>query len=304
MRLSPCALLLSVALAPAIATAQEPLQFPTSPSSVTSGASSASGTITLPDLASKSAPAVALLTVYDAQGQKLGSGTGFFVSAGGRMVTNHHVVEKASRISAKLTDGRELRVLGVLTQDEARDLAVVQVEGSGYPWLPLGDSRTLRVGDEIAVIGSPLGLSTALSTGVVAAVREDGLPEEEKGKSKLGAWAIQITAATSPGSSGSPVLSRRGEVVAVVVGGYSNAEGMSFGIRAEAAQALIERIPPGAAPSPFATQASSTAEILRNLMISAGVFGAASIAWLLWSRLRTPRARRGSIRPAGPKGVG
>jgi len=173
---------------------------------------------------------------------------------------------------------------------------VIQVEGSGYAWLPLGDSRSIRVGEDIAVIGSPLGLSTTLSTGVVAAVREDGLQQEGKGQ-KLGAWAMQITAATSPGSSGSPVLSRRGEVVAVVVGHVPSTEGMSFGIRAEEAKALIDRIPAGATPAPFAAMPSTRAEIVKNLAISAGVFAAVAVAWLVWTRRRAPRVRKAPLRP-------
>src|SRR5689334_20526276 len=108
----------------------------------------------LPELATRTSPSVVLLTLSDSSGTKFGSGTGFFVSADGRMITNFHVIRGASSVSATLSDGHEIKILGVLAADPAQDIAILKAEGSPFPALELGDSRVIRPGDEVVVIGS------------------------------------------------------------------------------------------------------------------------------------------------------
>lgn len=239
---------------------------------------------TLQELAAKTNPSVVLLTVSDAAGRTLGKGTGFFVSPDGRIVTNHHVIEGGVKVTATLKDGRKLEAEGLVADDEDHDLAIIKVPGDAHPALPLGQSRTLRQGDEIVVIGSPLGLSGTLSTGIVSAIRDERSLEAEalEGNEPAGkhdrlfkGWGIQVTAAISPGSSGSPIMSLSGEVVAVAVGRFTGGESVNFGIPVEEAKALLDRAGAGAKVKAFATTANSG--VRTNLMISAGFFGAIAL---------------------------
>ncbi|MFT3912736.1 MAG: serine protease [Anaeromyxobacteraceae bacterium] len=216
-------------------------------------------------LSERAQPTVVKLVAEDARGQEESSGTGFFVSADGRIVTNHHVVEGASRLVALVQGGRRLAVVGVLARDEGSDLAVLQAEAGSYPFLTLGGDESLVVGTPVAVIGSPVGLEGTLSTGIVSAIRKNGTDIHGEQKAS---WQLQITAPISPGSSGSPVLLEDGRVVAVAVGKVLGGEGLNFAIPATLATALLARVAPGAKPEPLH---ASTA-LVRNLAISAVFF--------------------------------
>lgn len=252
----------------------------------------------LPELTAQAKPAVVLLTVNDSAGRKISVGTGFFASADGRLITNHHVIQGGSDVRATLSDGRELRALGVLASDEAKDIVILQVDGEGLPVLPLGGSASLRAGEEVVVIGSPRGLAGSLSVGIVSAIRADGVGEEAEAdwKEQVRAWGIQITAPLSPGSSGSPIMTRNGEVVGVAVGVLNDAQSLNFGIPIEVPKALLARVAPGARPTPFAPSASKGAT--RNLIISAALFAVLIAIYLIWGRReakvggRPPRSDR------------
>jgi putative serine protease PepD len=247
----------------------------------------------LPELAAHAKPSVVLLTITDASGKKIATGTGFFVSAEGRIITNHHVIEDAQRVTATLAEGKEVRILGVLAMDEARDIAVIQAEGTGFVPLQLGESIHMRPGDDVAVLGSPHGLSGTLSTGIISAMR-DGGPESDMpshDKHDPSSWAIQITAGMAPGSSGSPIMNKGGEVIAVAVGQYRNSQNLNFGVPIEVAKTLLAGIPPNAKPVPFASPPKSP--LLRNLGISFAVFVVLVVGYVIIGRreARRPRAR-------------
>jgi S1-C subfamily serine protease len=229
----------------------------------------------LPELAALAKPSVVLLRVSDAAHDKAAVGTGFFVSKDGRIVTNHHVIEGATKIVAALPDGRSIDVQGILADDERRDIAVLKAEPGDYAPLLLGTSTGLRMGDEIAIVGSPLGLSGTLSAGIVSAVRESGPTTafEDAKDEKVASWGIQVSAPISPGSSGSPILVRDGSVVAVAVGRLNGGEGLNFGVPIEVAKSMIGDIPSGAQPKAFGRNGEGSSKVLRNLGISAAVFG-------------------------------
>jgi S1-C subfamily serine protease len=243
----------------------------------------------LAEIARKASPSVVRITLYDALGEKMATGTGFFVSEGGQIVTNHHVIKGGARATATLENGKEIAILGVLAQDVDKDVAVLEAEGDGHPALPLGDSAPVKVGDEIAVVGFPLGLSTTLSTGIVSALRtkgfgsDDGAPEHQS-------WGIQITAAVSPGSSGSPILARSGEVVAVAVGQMTSGQNLNFGVPVEVAKGLLSGLAPGAVPKPLATGVGNRV-VLRNLGISAAAVALPFVAVRIFRRRKKPGPR-------------
>jgi S1-C subfamily serine protease len=206
---------------------------------------------TAAELAARIKPSVVVLEVLDASGEIRGNGTGFLVSSDGVTVTNVHVVQEAQQMRAVLADGSKRQALGVLAQDEDRDVALIKLEGAGYPALPLGETGTLTEGAPVMVVGSPLGLASTVSLGIVSAVRRE-LPAEltRRAKGKLGAL-VQITAPVSPGSSGSPVVTMDGRVIGVTQGQMTIGQNINFAVPIEVAKDLLASLPRHAAPQPF-----------------------------------------------------
>lgn len=243
----------------------------------------------LPELAAASKPSVVHLIVVDAAGREIGSGTGFFVE-GDRVVTNAHVVSGADTVRANLSDGRKLAVRGALVIDEDKDIAILAVEGNDLPKpLTLGNSTSLRQGDEVVVLGSPRGLAGTLSTGIVSAIRGDGI-EDPEGTRRHRAWEIQVTAAISPGSSGSPIMTRQGHVVAVAVGIVVGQGSLNFGVPIEYVKEMLAALPPGSKVTPFSEQ--SGGGMARNLIISAVFFGLIVLAFVVPGFIRRRKRKR------------
>lgn len=222
----------------------------------------------LNDLVRDTKPSVVLLELYDSLGQKLGTGSGFFVSETGWIVTNYHVIEPASRVVAKLSDRTTVDILGVLGTDEANDLAVLQAVGEGYTPLTLAPVAPTDAGTRILVLGSPLGLSASLSEGIVSAIRhrEDHAYGDE-------AWwpeapLLQITAAISPGSSGSPVMTLGREVIGVVVSQYVVGQNLNFAIPVDTLHILLAEIDP---EKPAQSLRQATGLVSGSYLVNVGV---------------------------------
>lgn len=141
-----------------------------------------------------------------------GAGSGFVWDANGRVVTNYHVVDGATRVRVRLDSGEAVtaRVIGV---DPDHDLAVVQLEETRQPPppIPIGRSADLRVGQRVFAIGNPFGLSRTLSTGIVAALNRR-LPTA--GNREI-AGVIQTDATINPGNSGGPLLDSSGRLIGI-----------------------------------------------------------------------------------------
>src|SRR5262249_34292630 len=125
-------------------------------------------------------------------------GSGFVINSNGYVLTNNHVVDKATEIHVKFADGRDLagKVVG---RDAKTDLALVKVEATGLPVVPLGDSSALEVGAPVMAIGNPFGLEQTVTTGIVSAtgrVIGEG-PYDD---------FIQTDASVNPGNSGGPLV--------------------------------------------------------------------------------------------------
>jgi S1-C subfamily serine protease len=234
----------------------------------------------LVDLARQAKGAVVALKIVDRFGGELGLGSGFYVTDAGWIATNLHVVEGGTKIRAQLADGTLREIAGLLAVDEDNDLAVLQaVQGpDAVPQsLPLGDSGRVETGSEVVVLGNPLGLSGTLSKGIISAVRDDPWEMPEGHTEPL----LQIDAAISPGSSGSPVMNLEGEVVGVVVSQYLGGQNLNFAIPSAALKKLLQSIEPGATASslvggpatPGGAEVSSGA-YARNVGISLLFFAA------------------------------
>ena len=164
-----------------------------------------------------------------------GVGSGFLISADGLLLTNHHVVEGADEIYVTLTDKREVkgRLIG---SDRRTDVALVKIEGSGFPSLKIGDPMRLRVGEWVLAIGSPFGLENTVTAGIVSAKGRDTgdyLP------------FIQTDVAVNPGNSGGPLINMRGEVVGINSQIYSRTGGfmgISFAIPIDEAMRVADQL--------------------------------------------------------------
>lgn len=147
-----------------------------------------------------------------------GQGSGFIVSKDGYILTNHHVVGEADRITVTLADNRELDAK-LIGSDPKSDVAVIKIQGDDFPVLPVGDSERLAVGEWVIAIGNPFGLTHTMTVGVVSA----------KGRSRMGITDyedfIQTDAAINPGNSGGPLLNLDGEVVGINTAIFSRSGG-------------------------------------------------------------------------------
>jgi tetratricopeptide (TPR) repeat protein len=157
------------------------------------------------------------------------------------LITNHHVIKDGKQITAKSENGAYFMVAGVLADNSTMDLAVLRLQGKNFPFLALGEGVNVETGTHIAVIGSPLGLEGSLSEGIVSAMRDD------IGKDRL----LQITAAISPGSSGSPVLQSDGKVIGVATATLVEGQSLNFAIPIEVGKALLIQAQAVARPVPL-----------------------------------------------------
>jgi serine protease Do len=164
-----------------------------------------------------------------------GVGSGFILSADGYIMTNAHVVEGADELVVTLTDKREFKAK-VVGADKRSDIAVVKIDASGLQPVKIGDVGRLRVGEWVMAIGSPFGLESTVTAGIVSAKqRETGdyLP------------FIQTDVAINPGNSGGPLLNMRGEVVGINSQIYSRSggfQGISFAIPIDEAVRVSEQL--------------------------------------------------------------
>ena len=136
------------------------------------------------------------------------TGSGFVIEPSGTIVTNAHVVEQAEWIQVRSSDGRRFsgRIIGL---DNRVDLALIKIDAADLPFLPIGDSNSLRVGEFVLALGHPFGLEQSVSFGIVS---RKGAPLTVAAP---GFDFIQTDAAINPGNSGGPLVNMAGQVVGV-----------------------------------------------------------------------------------------
>jgi len=178
----------------------------------------------LPDLIKTVEPSIVVILTFDQGGKQMGQGTGFFISKNGDVISNYHVLQGASRSRVKLLSGEDYPVKGVTAEDPEGDLVRISVDIPEEKVTPLAISPAPpRVGEKVVVIGTPLGLDQTVSDGIVSAIRE--IP----GFGKI----VQMTAPISPGSSGSPVLNMKGDVVGIATFLLVAGQNLNFAVPAE-----------------------------------------------------------------------
>jgi len=163
--------------------------------------------------------------------QEIGAGSGFLIAADGYIVTNRHVVadEKAS-YTVVLQDRRkfEAKVLG---RDSVSDIAVLKIEGTDFPFVTLGDSDKLQIGQSVIAIGYALGrFSNSVSSGIISGLQRSLTANDGLGGSQGLFDVIQSDAAINPGNSGGPLLNLKGEVIGVNVAIVQGSQNISFSL--------------------------------------------------------------------------
>ena len=169
--------------------------------------------------------------------EKTGYGSAFFISKDGYLLTNHHVIENASKVTIMLSDRRELDAT-VVGSDQRTDVALLKVSGKDFPELSTGNVDTLRVGEPVLAIGSPFGFDYSASAGIVSAKMRN-----MRGETTVP--FIQTDVALNPGNSGGPLFNTKGEVVGVnsrIFSGTGGYMGLSFSIPIDVAMDVADQL--------------------------------------------------------------
>jgi serine protease Do len=169
------------------------------------------------------------------ESQSLGSG--FIISTDGYILTNAHVVDRADKITVRLSDKREFKAK-VIGADKRTDVALLKIEATGLPKVALGNPELLKVGEWVLAIGSPFGFDSSVTAGIVSA-KGRSLPQENF------VPFIQTDVAINPGNSGGPLFNMQGEVVGINSQIYSRSGGymgLSFSIPIDVAMDVVNQL--------------------------------------------------------------
>ena len=170
-----------------------------------------------------------------------GFGSGVILTADGFIVTNNHVVDGAQKIGVVLNDNREYeaRLVGA---DPSSDLAVLKIEAEDLPWLRIGDSDALRLGEWVLAVGNPFNLTSTVTAGIISAkARNIGINAAEYSIESF----IQTDAAVNPGNSGGALVNQRGELVGIntaIASRTGSFAGYSFAVPMTIVRKVVEDV--------------------------------------------------------------
>lgn len=185
---------------------------------------------TVESLAEQVRPSVVVVSFSGRDGKQQGLGTGFVISPDGLIATNLHVIGEARPIQVTFADGRKFPVTSIHATEKAMDLAIIKVDARGLTALELGDSDTLKQGEQVIAIGNPLGFRHSVVTGVVSEKREvDDKP------------MIQVAIPIERGNSGGPLLDLEGRVHGIVTLKSQVTRNLGFAVVINALKPLIEK---------------------------------------------------------------
>src|SRR6267378_242164 len=175
-------------------------------------------------------PSVVLIEMYGDDGKVSGSGSGFLVSADGKVLTNFHVIAHTKKATVRLANDDAYDTVKVIDVDKRKDIALLKIKAVDLPFLKLGHSNVAQVGDKLFTLGNPLGVfQNTLSEGLLSGIRQmDGYK------------MFQLSAPISHGSSGGPVFDARGEVVGIVEATISEGQNLNFAIPIDYAAGMLD----------------------------------------------------------------
>lgn len=201
------------------------------------------------------------------QNKEVGGGSGFFVTPDGLILTNKHVVsDAAASYTVFTTDGKQYPAT-VKKIDPVEDLAIIQVQSDGFPYLALGDSDQVRLGQTAIAIGNALGeFNNTVSVGIISGLNRTLTASSRNGQEQL-TGMIQTDSAINPGNSGGPLLDLQGQVVGVTTAVASGAQNIGFALPSNRARTLVNGL--GAhADAGLGARAASAFDKARNAVIT------------------------------------
>jgi S1-C subfamily serine protease len=164
-----------------------------------------------------------------------GTGSGFFFRPDGYLLTNSHVVHRADLVQLTYQDGKQMSA-EVIGDDTETDLAVLKVDGTGMPVVPLGKSSQMKVGQLVVAVGNPLGFQCTVTAGVVSALGRSWRARSGRLINDI----IQTDAALNPGNSGGPLVNHRGEAIGVNTAVIPEAQGICLAVSSDTAAWVAE----------------------------------------------------------------
>lgn len=170
---------------------------------------------------------------------RIGSGSGVIISPDGYIVTNNHVISNANELEVTLNDNRNFKAKLIGT-DPSTDIALIKIEGENFPFIPFGDSNTIKVGEWVLAVGNPFNLTSTVTAGIISA-KGRNLSQFETGPQSF----IQTDAVVNPGNSGGALVNTRGELIGIntaITSHTGSYVGYSFAVPSNNARKVIEDI--------------------------------------------------------------
>lgn len=177
------------------------------------------------------------------QQQTIGGGTGFFITSDGLIVTNRHVVDDSTASYTVVTNDSKKYPAKVLAVDPVNDIAVIKINGAGFPTLNLGNSNQVQVGETVIAIGNSLGqFSNTVSRGIISGLQRNVTAGGDTGQSERLTNIIQTDAAINPGNSGGPLLDIDGNVIGINVAIAQDAQNIGFAIPSDQIKKVVNEV--------------------------------------------------------------
>ena len=172
------------------------------------------------------------------QNNKKSLGSGVLINKEGYIITNEHVVARASEINVALGDKREFKAR-VIGADMKSDLAIIKIDSDQFlPFIAMGRSDDLMIGEQVLAIGNPFGLRHTVTTGIISALNRNIRVDKNKVYSDF----IQVDASINPGNSGGPLLNINGSLIGINTAIYHKAEGIGFAIPIDDAKRIVDEL--------------------------------------------------------------
>jgi S1-C subfamily serine protease len=177
----------------------------------------------------KASPAVVLIETLNEKHEVAAAGSGFLVSSDGKILTNYHVIAHTKEATVRLANKDAYDTVDVLDIDKRKDIALIKIKAVDLPFLTVGKSSAVDIGDQVFSLSTPLGvLQNTLSNGIVSGIRAGD-----------GYRYFQVTAPISHGSSGSPIFNSAGEVIGIAAMTISEGQNLNFAIPIDYAKGML-----------------------------------------------------------------
>ena len=183
--------------------------------------------IDIGDIAESALPAIVVIKTPTSEG------SGVIIDKSGVVVTNFHVVRDTNSISVKLSNGDSFDAVSIIDYDQNKDIVLLKLKGFDLPFVQMGNSNSVEVGDDVVVMGAPRGFDQSVTKGIVSAIRDSG----------SGYRLIQTDAAISPGSSGGGMFDDVGNLVGISVAYIEDAQNINFVIPINYIQGMFSITP-------------------------------------------------------------